>query len=395
MNKKIKGISLFSGAGGMDIGFEKAGVEVIWANELDKDASKTYQLNNPHTLLRQGDIRELYPELKQFKDVDIVFGGPPCQGFSVAGKMDPNDERSTLVWTFLDVVKLVKPKAFVIENVKALGKLEKWQLVREKIYKLASEMGYSCNAYILNSANYGVPQKRERVFFVGFLNKNIEHEAFERRLTEQERHPKNIRETIAHLGPAGTENNPLTCTAKITFATNPIMRKSPYAGNVFNGMGRPLNLDEASNTLPASMGGNKTPIIDEEFLHGQAQENWVVNYHKGLYEGTIKPKFSSVPPTRLRRLTINEAALIQTFPEDYNFQGSKTSIYKQIGNAVPCLLAEAVAKAVLEELNNSPITSGESQLAFDDLVERNNDSVINSSEGFIDLKEGFIDLYEE
>src|SRR5699024_6859639 len=158
-------------------------------------------------------------------------------------------------------------------------------------------------------------------------------------------------EAIQHLGPAGTEKNPLTSTAKITFAKNPIMRKSPFAGMLFNGMGRPLNLDETSTTLPASMGGHKTPLIDEEHLHGQATENCGVEYHKGLQDGTITPG-DKLAPDRLRRLTIKEAALIQTFPEDYKFEGSKSSIYKQIGNAVPCALAETVANLVIDVLEN-------------------------------------------
>lgn len=118
-------------------------------------------------------------------------------------------------------------------------------------------MGYSCNAYILNSSHFGVPQKRERIFFVGFLEKNVDSNLFISRLEKKRKKPKSVREAISHLGPAGTDKNPLTCTAKITLAANPVLRKSPYAGMIFNGMGRPLNLEEASNTLPASMGGIK------------------------------------------------------------------------------------------------------------------------------------------
>ena len=146
--------------------------------------------------------------------------------------------------------------------------------------------------------------------------------------------------------------NPNTCTAKITFATHPIMRKSPYAGMYFNGQGRPINIDDYANTLPASMGGNKTPFVDEEYLYGDAAEDWVVAYHKGLMDGTIVPEFEEAP-SRLRRLTINEAVRIQTFPEDYIFCGNKGRIYTQIGNAVPCNMAEAVAKAVVSYLDGS------------------------------------------
>lgn len=386
MKKKFKAISLFSGAGGMDVGFKNAGFDVVWANEIDADASKSYEHNHPETHLEKGDIRNQYKELSQIKDIDVIFGGPPCQGFSVAGKMDPNDERNKLIWSFLDIVNLVKPKAFVMENVKALGKLEKWKSVREKIFEISQDMGYTCNSFVLNSAEFGVPQKRERVFFVGFLNKNISTETLENRLQNLKSKPKSLRDTLKHLGPAGTDKNPLTCTAKITFATNPVMRKSPYAGMLFNGMGRPLNIDELSTTLPASMGGNKTPIIDEEYLHGKSQENWIVEYHRMLEDKQFIPNFE-IAPKRLRRLTIKEAALIQTFPESYDFKGSKSSIYRQIGNAVPCLLAQAVGELVIQELrNHSTNTSRQTrQLTFEDYITREG--------GVIDLDKGFIDIH--
>ena len=107
-------------------------------------------------------------------------------------------------------------------------------------------------------------------------------------LLEREKHPAPIiRDLLTPLGLAGTENNPNTCTARITFATEPVMRKSPYAGMYFNGQGRPINIDGYANTLPASMGGNKTPFVDEDYLYGTATEDWVVAYHKGLLDGMI------------------------------------------------------------------------------------------------------------
>lgn len=124
------------------------------------------------------------------------------------------------------------------------------------------------------------------------------------------------------------------------------MRKSPYAGMYFNGQGRPVDVDGYANTLPASMGGNKTPFVDEEYLYGNAVNDWVADYHKGLMDGNIMPR-NGEAPDRLRRLTVKEAARLQTFPDDYIWCGNKGSVYRQIGNAVPCRLAEAVAKAVL------------------------------------------------
>ena len=151
------------------------------------------------------------------------------------------------------------------------------------------------------------------------------------------------------LGKAGSEENPRTCVAKINFCARPVMRKSPYAGMYFNGQGRPIDIDGYANTLPASMGGNKTPFIDEDYLYGEADDNFIENYHKGLMDGTITPEYKEAP-SRLRRITIREAAKIQTFPDDYIFCGKPAAIYKQIGNAVPCKMAEAVALAVAEYL---------------------------------------------
>ena len=110
-----------------------------------------------------------------------------------------------------------------------------------------------------------------------------------------------------------------------------------------------INIDDYANTLPASMGGNKTPFLDEEYLYGDANEDWVVSYHRGLLNGTITPEFREAPK-RLRRITINEAIRIQTFPDDYIFCGNKGRIYTQIGNAVPSKLAEVVANATIQYL---------------------------------------------
>ena len=124
MDKKLTAISLFTGAGGMDVGFEAAGFNVVFANELMKEAAETYRANHPGCNMVNDDINNIFDELKNYEGVDLVFGGPPCQGFSVAGKMDPDDERSKLIFTFLDVVETVCPRFFVMENVKALGVLE-------------------------------------------------------------------------------------------------------------------------------------------------------------------------------------------------------------------------------------------------------------------------------
>jgi DNA (cytosine-5)-methyltransferase 1 len=348
---KHKAISLFTGAGGMDVGFTSAGFNVVWANEFVKHAAETYKSNHPNTNIVVGDINAHIDEIP-VNDIDCVFGGPPCQGFSVAGKMDINDPRSQLVFSFMQVVAKVKPNCFVMENVKALAKLEKFSNIREELYKKADALGYKADFFLLNSKNFGVPQARERVFFIGFkkeLKKNINYENF---IIKQKNEIK-VKDIFLKLGKASTDDNPLTCKAKITIAEKPILRKSPYAGMLFNGMGRPIKLDGVANTLPASMGGNKTPIVDEGFLF-DGKENWIENYHNAVFYNKEIPKFGDAP-SQLRRITIKEAALIQTFPEEYKFAGPISSQYTQIGNAVPCKLAEAVAGVVIDILRGNAI----------------------------------------
>lgn len=355
--QEITAVSLFTGAGGMDVGFERAGAKVVFANELVREAAETYNANHPRGVMINADINDVMDKLDQFKGADLVFGGPPCQGFSVAGKMDPNDARSQLIFTFLDAVERVRPRAFVMENVKALGILEKWEPVRKKYMERARHLGYDCMPFILDATEYGVPQKRERVFFIGIRENPDPFYAYHMTdlIERQKEKAPMIRALLSSLGPAGTEQNPNTCTAKITFATRPVMRKSPYAGMYFNGQGRPIDVDGYANTLPASMGGNKTPFVDEDYLYGDAASDWVADYHRGLTDGTIIPEFKTAPD-RLRRITIKEAARIQTFPDDYIFCGNKGKIYTQIGNAVPCKLAQVVARAVIQYMHSAAFT---------------------------------------
>jgi len=344
----LRGISLFTGAGGMDVGFKQAGIDIVLANELDPYACDTYEANHPSTKLLRGDVNNFFDVFREQTNIDIVFGGPPCQGFSVAGKMNPEDERSQLIWTFLDVVNLIRPKVFVMENVKALGTLKKWENVRERYIDKAKSMGYCCHYIILNASDFGVSQNRERVFFIG-CQKDYDINMLLKALNEKKQKPLPLRELLKQLPPAGSNDHPITCTARITLAANPVLRRSPYAGMIFNGLGRPLNLNAVSATLPASMGGNKTPIIDTKLLEDPNHHDWVVEYHTGLVNGSIKPSFKEAP-SFLRRLTIKEAALIQSFPVNYEFKGTKSAIYTQIGNAVPCKLAKCLAEAVIEIL---------------------------------------------
>jgi DNA (cytosine-5)-methyltransferase 1 len=350
MSKRTS-ISLFTGAGGMDIGVSKAGFDILWANDVDADACETYQKNHDAPIV-EGDLNDFVNDLSNFKDIDLIFGGPPCQGFSVAGKMNPEDERSKLIYTFMDVVDRVKPTAFIMENVKALASLDKWKPVRNKLFKKARDSGYNFTEIaLLNATDYGVPQKRERMFFIGIKNTKKIHKSlkgFRQYLDQYKKKAAPVEEIFMELGPAGSKQNQSTCNAKITLAKSPVLRKSPYAGMLFNGGGRPINVKQYSNTLPASMGGNRTPIVDEKELFSN-ESNWVKTYHE-ILQNEGNPQDVTVPD-RLRRITLEEAAAIQTFPESYKFCGSQNSTYSQIGNAVPCELAYAVGGALRDALD--------------------------------------------
>ncbi len=351
MNKEkinnIRTISLFSGAGGLDIGAIHAGANIIWANDMMKEACQSYKINiGDHIVC--GDINELKSELEDIKDVSLVIGGPPCQGFSVAGKMDAKDKRSQLVWSYLSVISMIKPRAFIMENVKALATLNRWESTRNALIEAMRELGYSVNFMVLNAKDFNVPQSRERVFFVGFKGDSKLIPDIQSMIKSYSIPAKSLRETLLSLDKAGNGNNQDICRAKITLAKKPVLRKTPYAGMIFNGLGRPLRLDNYSSTLPASMGGNKTPIIDENELYNNAKP-WVEDYFDKLTNDSELP-VKTIIPNYLRRLTVAEAALIQTFPIDYKFQGSQSMKYTQIGNAVPCNLAESVVKMVIDVL---------------------------------------------
>jgi len=164
--KKVKVVSLFSGCGGLDLGFKQSGYEIIWANDILSDACETYRANiGDHIYF--GDITKI--NKKVIPQADIVIGGPPCQSFSLVGKRNPDDDRSDLVWSYLEVLKKVKPKLFILENVAGIlsAKNPDGSKVLDNLVKAFNKIGFTTSIFKLNAADYGVPQKRLRVFIVG------------------------------------------------------------------------------------------------------------------------------------------------------------------------------------------------------------------------------------
>jgi DNA (cytosine-5)-methyltransferase 1 len=336
---EVKFVSLYSGAGGLDLGFHRAGFTPIWANDIDRASVETHNKLFAQHVAVAGDIR--LQKLPYVGSAEVVLGGPPCQGFSVAGKMDPNDPRSQHVFDFLCVVGQLTPRIFVMENVKALAVNRRWTQLRDELVAKSVELGYNTQLLLLNASHFGVPQSRERMFLIGVKDGQLAIP-----LPTTDDNPPTVRSALAELPAHGDVGNDSLCMAKVTPAKTPVLRRSPYAGMLFNGQGRPLDLDRPAPTLPASMGGNRTPIIDQRQLE-QGGDGWVVAYHKHLWEGGT-PFLEA--PARLRRLTVEETAAIQTFPLGMHWAGKQSAQYRQIGNAVPPELAFHVAMAVRRSL---------------------------------------------
>jgi DNA (cytosine-5)-methyltransferase 1 len=353
-------ISLFSGAGGMDIGFHQAGFNTVLACEMNRDACETFRRNDLGPM-HEGDVRAMLPSLRAGQ-AQLVFGGPPCQGISVAGKMDPQDPRSGLIDSFLDAVDAVAPAAFVMENVDALLSVAKWRPRLQSIRERAADLGYGLHCVVLNAADFGVPQARKRFFGIGM--KGVADEELGAALTSSLDRLRTDAVPSAsvfdRLGPQGSERNPATSRAAITYSKNPVMRRTAYAGMLFNGAGRPIDPARPAPTMTASAGGNKTHIVDEEQIFGSGT-SFSETYHRHLEDGGT-PGALRLPST-LRRLTIAESAAFQGFPERFAFAGKNSSVYRQIGNAVPVGLAKAVATAVAELMARHGIALAETSLA--------------------------------
>jgi DNA (cytosine-5)-methyltransferase 1 len=333
-------VSLFCGAGGLDLGFHTAGFEVVWANDARPDACATYRRNlGGHVVC--ASVREM--SFASVPRTDVVIGGPPCQGYSVAGHMRPDDPRSSLTWEFVRAVRELRPRAFVMENVKALAALKRWRPVRERLLREFAALGYQVCLHVLDARDFGAPQGRERAFFVGTASSLPPVTA----VPPTGERPVTAGEVLRRLPPPGTAPNLGVCRARVVPAKKPVLRLSPYAGMLFNGQGRPIALASTVNTLPASMGGNRTPIVDEAELR-QGLPSWIEEYHRHLTAGGA-PRAEA--PARLRRLTVTEAALLQAFPADFVFEGRQSSQFAQIGNAVPPVLARGVASALLRALS--------------------------------------------
>ncbi len=308
--REFTAVSLFCGAGGLDIGFERAGFKTIWANDFDKDACKTH-MNWSKAEIVCGDISKV--DVLTIPDSDIILGGFPCQGFSLSGPRKIDDSRNSLYKYYVNIVKNKRPKAFIGENVKGLLTMGNGEII-DAIINEFSECGYNVFYKLLNAKNYGVPQDRERVIICGF-RKDLGIDTFEYPV------PRNyivtLREALKNI-PQPTDEE--VCQA-------------PYSSRYMS-RNRKRNWDDVSYTVPA--------MAKQVTLYPGSPD--MIKLDKDLWE------FGKEGVTR--RLSWREAAAVQTFPAELDFYGDLISKYKQIGNAVPVKLAEIIATHVYAVLAN-------------------------------------------
>lgn len=322
-------ISLFAGAGGLDLGFEKAGFTIVAANEYDKTIWETYEKNHTNKLIK-GDIRKIASN--EFPSCDGIIGGPPCQSWSAAGsKNGINDPRGQLFHEYIRILKDKQPKFFLAENVKGMMASRHNEAVKNIIAQF-EEAGYDVFIHLLNASDYNVPQDRNRVFYVGF-RKDLNIKTFDAPppITTKPTLKDAIADLQATAIPALAKNKTNGDKCKVLNHEYFVGSFSP----IFMSRNRVRQWNEQAFTVQAS--GRQCQ------LHPQAPLMQKVDKDKFVFKEGSEELY--------RRLTVRECARIQGFPDDFEFFYKDVDVgYKMIGNAVPVNLAYAMAKAIAEKL---------------------------------------------
>ena len=349
-------LDLFCGCGGISLGFKLAGYSVIGGVDVDPDSVKTFQKNFPKSKAICQNLLEYDDDkiLSDFGDrkIDVIVGGPPCQGFSSANRWqkENQDPRNKLFFEYLRFVELLKPKAVVIENVRGILTRDKGY-AKDRIENLLIDIGYKVNCKVLDASDYGVPQKRLRAFFVAI--RNDYEETFD--FGKLKKKPKvTVKEAIGEL--YDLDNNP-----KDKLETKPKNKYLKYlrkeSQQIYNHEVKyPAKLtQERISHVP--QGGNWADIPTELFpnnrnnRHSSAfkrldEHACSVTIDTGnAHSNYFHPIYNRIP-------TVREAARIQSFKDDFVIEGSRTSQYRQIGNAVPPLLAKTVGVELFKYLKN-------------------------------------------
>lgn len=334
----MKALDLFSGPGGLSLGMKRAGIEPIACVDKSKDAVATYDAHTPSAEHFLSDIRSL--SFERYRGlVDVVFGGPPCQPFSTGGLRRGTADARNMFPEFVRALREVRPAAFLAENVPGLATQGRVQYLSDLLNEFEA-LGFNVSWQVVLAADYGVPQKRRRLVIVG-MRKGLFRFPKPTHGPEADQPHVSSGTVISKDRPLG---EPPDCP--VVYAKYPDPRRSPYAGHVYNGGGRPIDLSAPCHTILASAGGYKTHWVDTM--------NIAPDYSAHLMAGGT-PRDGVVPGAR--RMTLEESALIQTFPADTWFAGSRSSQYTQVGDAVPPMLGQALGEALRRQLEGATVSA--------------------------------------
>lgn len=349
MRNKLNAIDLFCGCGGLSYGFEKAGYNILLGIDNDAKALETFELNHKGSKTICGDITKVtyMDDIKPLlgdKAVDVIIGGPPCQGMSLSGPRKFDDPRNKLYLTYIRLVDEIQPKAFVIENVPGLVGLFGGQ-IKDSIIQRFSEMGYNIQYKILCASDYGVPQNRKRVVFVGIKKGYFEY-------------PDAIWEKIScsmALSDLPTLENELG-REDMPYLTEPqnryqkIMRKGSVL--VKNHIAA-AHSDKVKRIISLVPDGGNYKDLPEEYINSRNFHVAWTRFASDKPAPTIDTghrhhfhyKYNRVP-------TVRECARLQSFPDCFVFLGNKTQQFRQVGNAVPPLMAQCIAEQLKKALGD-------------------------------------------
>ena len=348
-------VDLFCGCGGLSEGFRAAGYEIIGGVDSDESARKTFKQNFPDAHVEPVDLSQPCPgsalrKLVGAKQVDIVVAGPPCQGFSLTGTRNFDDARNSLYLSVFEVVKELKPRAFVIENVRGMATLYGGQ-VRDEVIRRFKKLGYRTVHRVLCAADFGVPQLRHRLFFVALRGNST----FE--FPVPTHGPDSDAEYVS-CGSAISDLPPLNGSLGQEESAYENPAESPYQRKMRKGKTQLWNHVATKHTeLVKSVigqvppGGNHRDLEGDVGKHRKFNEAWT-RYHHDRPSWTIDTGHRNHFHYRENRVpTVRENARLQSFPDKFRFLGTRTSQYRQVGNAVPPLLAESLAIAIAEQVD--------------------------------------------
>ena len=338
-----KTIDLFCGAGGFSLGFENAGFKTVLALDKWEDAINTFNYNRKSKKGQSIDIHEYdnekLQELIKKNPVDGIIGGPPCQGFSLQGSRNIGDERNSLYLEYVRFVEVIKPKFFVLENVKGLLNL-KGGFFKDDIIERFSKLGYNVDFKVLKASDFGVPQKRERVFFVG-LNREYFGELYFEFPVGDTKYAMGCEAALSDLP---SLDNKEDHTKYRELPLNEYQRKMrKNSTELVNNEGT-KHTDKTKEIIGMVPNGGDIRDLPEEYYLVRNYSSAFKRMHSDLPSSTIDCGHRNYFHYKENRIpTVREAARIQSFPDNYIFSGNKTNQYTQVGNAVPPMLSEKIA----------------------------------------------------